>query len=123
MIQGISKEDADKLQKAIDDATYNEGQIRNTGLRPECNHVQFIPEKSNQLPTVGRIVHYFPHANEFTGNDSSPVPAVIVRVWSDVCVNLKVFTDGPLDIWKTSICKKPDGLLDNVTGFWDWPQK
>lgn len=41
-------------------------------------------------PTIGRIVHY-QHPMEI---GSMTLPAIIVNVWSDVCVNLQVFTDG-----------------------------
>ena len=67
------------------------------------------------MPYVGEIVNYV------LGNDSAMPgeirPAIIVRVWSEVTVNLQVFTDGTNDYpayfvsggqiigvhWKTSI--------------------
>lgn len=71
-------------------------------------------------PSVGRIVHY--HVGAFDGpemrhnhTEEEDLPAVIVRVWSDTCVNLKVFTDGPTDVWKTSV------LLGDKPGEWGWP--
>jgi hypothetical protein len=63
-------------------------------------------------PTIGRIVLFTvdeQNAKRITedgGNHEqcSPVlPAVIVKVWSPSCVNLKVLTDGPTDIWVTSV--------------------
>ena len=71
-----------------------------------------------QKPSVGRVVHY-----QVAGHDSDDIrynyakilPAIIVRVWSDTCVNLKVFTDGPNDGWKTSV------VLGNEPGQWSWP--
>lgn len=105
----------ENIKAVIDDFTYS--QIMSGGLVHPTND---YPKKV--VPTVGRIVHYFPHSREFEGNDSSPLPAVIVRVWSDTCVNLKVFTDGLNDVWKTSVTKNPDGVV-NVSGFWDWPAK
>lgn len=68
-------------------------------------------------PTAGRIVLYTPMAGEFTGNDTSPVPAIITRVWSDECVNLKVFSDGPSDYWVTSV------LLGEGYRTWAWPPR
>jgi hypothetical protein len=55
----------------------------------------------------GRIVHYVlpdgPHAGEHR-------PAIVVRVWSEVGVNLQVFMDGANDrvsgpgvVWATSV--------------------
>ncbi len=73
-----------------------------------------------QKPTVGRIVHYHPTEAEKQqiggGNtDADPLPAVIVRVWSDTCINLKVLTDGPNDLWITS------AMLDGGAHTWEWP--
>lgn len=73
-------------------------------------------------PTIGRIVHYYPHPHEFEGNDSSTLPAVIVRVWGPDCVNLKVLTDGPVDVWKTSVCRLPEGA-EGSSGFWSFPPR
>ena len=69
-------------------------------------------------PSIGRIVHY--HVGEFDSpelrhNLASVLPAVIVQVWTDTTVNLKVFTDGPVDTWKTSV------VLGNDPGQWFWP--
>ena len=59
-------------------------------------------------PTIGRIVIYNVTDDEKramedsfknTGkscNVESKLPAIIVAVWSDVCVNLKVMQDGDL---------------------------
>lgn len=45
------------------------------------------------------LVTVDPHAN----NGSDVAVAVIVRVFSDICVNLRVFRDGPDVAWLTSI--------------------
>jgi hypothetical protein len=52
-------------------------------------------------PSVGRIVHIAmdPAAN----NGGDIAPAVITRVWSDTCVNLRVLIDGPNVDWRTSV--------------------
>ena len=55
-----------------------------------------------QKPSIGRIVHVIvdPKAN----NGSDVAPAMITRVWSDTCVNLRVTRDnhpGPEE-WLTS---------------------
>lgn len=77
----------------------------------------------DQKPTVGRIVHYFPQSGEFGvhSNSTSPLAAVIVAVWGDECVNLKVFCDGPHDHWLTSRLRRSAGSGD--AGQWDWPAR
>lgn len=65
-------------------------------------------------PTIGRIViyRYYPLGGP---NGSEFCPAVIVRVWTDTCVNLKLLEDGPENSWKTSVMHG----IDNAQ--WDWP--
>lgn len=57
-------------------------------------------------PTIGRIVIYHPcnDRRDYVPQNGRPadVPAVIVAVWGNECVNLKVLTDGPNDVWVTS---------------------
>lgn len=74
-------------------------------------------------PTIGRIVHYKPSAervdalHELGCNHPEIMPAVIVAVWSDECVNLKVLVDGPAaDMWVTSANRGDE------TGQWNWPK-
>lgn len=59
-------------------------------------------------PTIGRVVL-------FSVNRKVDYPAVIVRVWSDGCVNLKVFTDYVGDSWKANIKEGTE------PGTWRWP--
>jgi len=49
---------------------------------------------------VGRIVHVLvdPEVN----NGSDVAPAVIVRAWTEECVNLRALLDGPETPWLTS---------------------
>ncbi len=75
-------------------------------------------------PTIGRIVIYkfseqdkerlkemgSPHPN----NGAAEAPAVIVRVWSDICVNLKVLCDEASDLWVTSV------LQGDGERQWSW---
>ena len=70
-------------------------------------------------PTIGRIVIYHVPVSEITSeiNFAKDLPAVIVRVWSDELVNLKVITDGPEDLWKTSV------PIGEKGGSWSWPVK
>ena len=54
-------------------------------------------------PAVGRIVHVIVDPKRNNGSDVAP--AMITRVWSDTCVNLRVIPDyypGPEE-WLTSV--------------------
>lgn len=42
-------------------------------------------------------------------------PMLIIRVWSDTCVNGQVFLDGTDQLWKTS------PTLGDSNGQWNWP--
>lgn len=73
-------------------------------------------------PSIGRIVIYHlmensPENVELCQQNGNPheLPAVIVRVWSDNLVNLKVLTDGPYDIWVTSV------QYGHEPRHWSWP--
>jgi len=79
-------------------------------------------------PTIGRIVVYnttdadkakMEAASKINGgcNVQSQLPAIVVAVWSDNCVNLKVITDGNLDLWVTS------SLQGDEPSNWNWPVK
>lgn len=87
-------------------------------------------------PSIGRLVHFYPgsaltaeeiHAAS-SGNSvrpTEPIAAVIVKVWSDETVNLKLLTDGPIDVWRTSVtlASDPDtAVLDGRT-CWAWPPR
>lgn len=70
-------------------------------------------------PTIGRIVIYkfsdyekCPHVN-----NADECPAIIVRVWSDTCVNLKLLVDGPDVPWFTSI------VQGDQQRQWHWPER
>lgn len=77
-------------------------------------------------PTIGRVVIYnttsadkakMEAANTLNGscNTQDKLPAIITAVWSDECVNLKVITDGNLDLWVTSANKGDEPMN------WNWP--
>lgn len=42
-------------------------------------------------------------------------PMVVIRVWSDSCINGQVLLDGNDQLWKTS------PLLGDQNGQWSWP--
>lgn len=68
-------------------------------------------------PTIGRIVIF----NE--GTETSPdFPAIIVRVFSDTCVNLHVFRDDGGSSLRTSVLLAVPG--QEQTGMnWRWPNR
>ena len=86
-------------------------------------------------PTIGRIVHYIQEQPPQYQSAEGPkklvhLPAIIVAVWDDTCVNLQVFTDGSnseLDgtnfqrvKWVTS------STLDETASqprTWHWPER
>ena len=39
-------------------------------------------------PTIGRIVHFV------NALGTNPIAAIITAVWTDTCVNLRIFQDG-----------------------------
>jgi len=60
---------------------------------------------AKRKPKIGDIVLYKvgeADSSELRSNYAEVLPAIVVMVWSDECVNLKVFTDGPVDAWRTS---------------------
>ncbi len=78
-------------------------------------------------PSVGRIVHYVLSSGTNKGEHR---PALVVRVWSDVCVQLQVFTDATNDFptgigsnglfWATSVLIDETDKKENT---WHWPEK
>ena len=71
-------------------------------------------------PTIGRIVIYKLYEGFepcLKNGGETELPAVIVRVWSDTCVNLKVLTDGVHDEWVTSV------VQGEGPRSWNWPAR
>lgn len=75
-------------------------------------------------PTIGRIVVYIlpkdpvvsgPSAR--TNNGALEAAAVVVRVFDDGKINLKVQLDGPDTPWVTSV------LEGTEPGTWHWPPR
>jgi len=62
-------------------------------------------------------------AQAHIGNEAregQTVPATVVAVWSDTCVNLHCLLDGTDAYWATS---RNLGNEMNVNGFWLWPTR
>jgi hypothetical protein len=70
-----------------------------------------------QKPTVGRIVH-------FVNSSGHHWPAVIQRVWSDILIDLTVFTGDPFMpiVVQAQRLFHEDGT-DNVPWTWHWPER
>ena len=73
-------------------------------------------------PTIGRVVIYHTTKDQRTDMENKPycneqvyLPAIIVAVWSDTCVNLKVFLDGMEDLWVNSSMQGDEEME------WNWP--
>jgi len=60
-------------------------------------------------PRVGEIVLYLVGATDSpalrsNSSEGTLLPAIVLRVWTDECVQLQVFCDGPAGCeWRTSI--------------------
>lgn len=67
-------------------------------------------------PSLGRIVLF----HGIDSNGTREHPAIITRVWTDVCINLTVFLDYGEVILKTSV--NYDENFDNEFG-WRWPPR
>lgn len=78
-------------------------------------------------PSIGRTVHFVLDRGPNKGQHR---PAVIVRVWSDTCVQLQVFTDSdatdryndqiPNPLWATSVTY--DETAEKIYS-WHWPER
>lgn len=69
-------------------------------------------------PTVGRIVWYHPPASIPT---DQPWAAIVAHVWSDVCVNLAVFTPDGVMASDTSVLLLQDGASSPPEGsYCEW---
>jgi hypothetical protein len=68
-------------------------------------------------PSLGRIVIYHFGSDQAVNNGEADAPAVIVRVYSDTCVNLRILCDGNAILWKGSV--QQGHSMDQ----WSWPVK
>ncbi len=79
-------------------------------------------------PSIGRIVHFVQKKPAGYGDALVHLPAIIVAVWGETCVNLQVFTDGtnsdeanmaPVK-WVTSA--NLDASKNPQPRTWHWPE-
>ena len=82
--------------------------------------------KAEQKPSVGRIVMFVPKEDDVHAkhNGAEILPAVVVRTWEHTSyendeINLKVFTDGLNDVWRTSVPYDSE----KSPGTWHWPER
>lgn len=56
-------------------------------------------------PTVGRVVHYFPHLNDAVAksHDGQPHVAIIAHVWNEGMVNLAAFDSNGAPYYRCSV--------------------
>ncbi len=78
-------------------------------------------ERKKPLASVGRIVfyHHLQADRDYSlTNGASYCPAIIVRVWPDEVVNLRLFVDGMLSTtWRTSVHEGTE------PGQYSWPPR
>lgn len=96
------------------------------------NYGKEQPVVKPQLPTAGRIVHFYPvgeNEKAITGaNNAEKVPAIIIQAWGYLTANMQVFTMNPdaLNVLRYSvyhISEVPKDDEGNPTvSYWDWPQ-
>jgi hypothetical protein len=77
----------------------------------------------NQKPSIGRIVHFILNdyitAGFITNGQvqGERVAAIVTRVWSDTCVNLRLILDGDAVPLVTSVVQGTE------PGQWEWPAR
>ncbi len=68
-----------------------------------------------QKPSIGRIVHFFPAGSE------NPEAALVIAVWSDICVNLSVCNSS--GTWRTETSVLGNGGEVAGGARWAWPAR
>lgn len=75
---------------------------------PEAPPVTELPPPAGRVPALGDIVRYQVAGDDEPNtrhNAPAQLPAIVTAVWGPLCVNLKIFTDGPANTWKTSVLR------------------
>ncbi len=78
--------------------------------REDAKEINFRYETSYMLRK--HFKNYVPGNQAHVGNLVCPgefLPMIIIKVWSDICVNGKVFLDGNDDLWVTSVKLESEG--------------
>lgn len=72
-------------------------------------------------PSVGRIV--LVPMEPSLNNGADVAPAIITRVWSETCVNVRVLRDGHETDWKTSLALFDTAEEASVGHACYWPPR
>lgn len=102
---------APEAQAADTAAPPADGQPGNAQADPVAAAPEPEAESDVRLPKVGDVVLYrVLEQDEPNLRHNAPVilPAIITAVWGPAYVNLKVITDGPSNVWKSSVCRGDD---------------
>ena len=70
-------------------------------------------------PSIGRIVLF----RSRDSNGSREHPAIVTRVWSDICVNLTVFLDYGQLLVQSSVIQNESLDGPNQDYAWRWPPR
>lgn len=70
-------------------------------------HEQTVTSVTGRTPRLGETVLFYPKPDDSvakSNHNDDPIPAIITRVWSAICVNLKIFPDCGAVQDRTSVC-------------------
>ena len=77
-----------------------------------------------KVPTVGRIVHYYPVNDSICkASNAEFVPAIIVQCWGNLMSNIQVFTMNPdaQNVLRYSVHHKSELLEGSELSYWEYP--
>jgi hypothetical protein len=77
----------------------------------------------DQKPSVGRIVHFHHAASD--GSGAVTLAAIVVKVFTDDCVNLQVLNDGytQLDTQGSGVVLRTSVARGDGPYQWSWPPR
>lgn len=83
-------------------------------------------ENQERVPKVGDIVIlHLGDNDQIQNNYAKELPAIVTRVWSNNCVNLKGIPDGPGTVWRTSVLHQNPfpGTVNAQNPGWRFPDQ
>lgn len=86
-------------------------------------------EPELQMPSVGRIIHFFPQQNDWhaRSNYANFIPAIVVQCWGDDNVNLRIFPvveEGDEILIRWSVPHKSKKISEaEDQAYWEWPPR
>jgi hypothetical protein len=73
------------------------------------------------IPTVGRVLWYYPFPSDPGPNPKDqPLAAIVAHVWSSSCVNLMVIDANGATYNRTSVLLVQEGASRPDLGFCEW---